>query len=102
MSIPLDRPGEAERRGDGAGQARSAAAPPGGSRPLHDECYACPVGSVFSSLRDVEPETLEHLLNAAHEIIRAARGALDAAEVAIERTRTQRRARPRVQRIPVE
>src|SRR5690349_16916522 len=54
----------------------------------HDECYACPVGSFFAELRAAEPEAIEHVLNAAYEMLEVARLAIDAAERAIDEQRT--------------
>jgi len=70
---------------------------------FHDECYACPVGSMFMAARDAQPEAMEHLLTAAHELVQAARVALDAADAVIEqqrRTRAQRE--PRLRRIDID
>ena len=54
----------------------------------HDECYACPVGSFFAELRASEPEAMEHVLNAAYELLEVARVAIEAAERAIDEQRT--------------
>ena len=54
----------------------------------HDECYSCPVGAFFAEARDAQPEALEHLLNAAYELLEVARVAIDAAERAIDEQRT--------------
>jgi len=54
----------------------------------HSECYACPVGSFFAEFRAAEPEALEHVLNAAYELLEVARVAIDAAERAIDEQRT--------------
>lgn len=62
---------------------------------LHDECYACPVGSMFASMEAASPDMLEHLLAAAHELLQVARSAIDAAESAVERQREARTAGPR-------
>ena len=86
----------------------SSAAPGAGSDSgdaprFHDECYACPVGSMFMAARDAQPEAMEHLLTAAHELVQAARVALDAADAVIEqqrRTRAQRE--PRLRRIDID
>jgi hypothetical protein len=54
----------------------------------HSECYACPVGSFFAEFRAAEPEALEHVLNAAYELLEVARVAIEAAERAIDEQRT--------------
>ena len=73
-------------------------------RRYHDECYACPVGSMFTAARDASPDAMEHLLAAAHELVQAARAALDAADAVIEQQRharsTQRE--PRLRRIDID
>jgi hypothetical protein len=72
----------------------------------HDECYACPVGSLFSSMDGASPDVMEHLLAAAHELLQVARSAIDAAEVVVERQREARsqssRGEPRVHRIDLD
>jgi hypothetical protein len=70
----------------------------------HDECYACPIGSFMLGFQAAQPDAMEHLLNAAQEIIQVARAALDAAETAVEAQRAahaDNRA-SRVQRIHIE
>jgi hypothetical protein len=70
---------------------------------FHDECYACPVGSMFMAARDAQPEAMEHLLTAAHELVQAARVALDAADAVIEQQRRARAQRePRLRRIDID
>ena len=71
----------------------------------HDECYACPVGSLFMSMDTASPDMMEHLLAAAHELLQVARSAIDAAEVVVERQRESRggaRREPRVHRIDLD
>lgn len=68
-------------RGEGAGD---------GERRYHDECYACPVGSLFMSMDTASPDMMEHLLAAAHELLQVARSAIDAAEAVVERQREAR------------
>jgi hypothetical protein len=72
----------------------------------HDECYACPVGSLFMSMDTASPDMMEHLLAAAHELLQVARSAIDAAEAVVERQREARtnadRAEPRVHRIHLD
>jgi hypothetical protein len=70
----------------------------------HAECYACPVGSVFMAARDASPDAMEHLLAAAHELVQAARAALDAADAVIEQQRSARSAprEPRLRRIDID
>lgn len=53
----------------------------------HEECYACPVGGLFLTARQGGPEAFEHLLNAASELVAAARSLVDAAERAIDHQR---------------
>jgi hypothetical protein len=75
-------------------------------RRYHDECYACPVGSLFMSMDTASPDMMEHLLAAAHELLQVARSAIDAAEAAVERQREARTASgggaPRVHRIDLD
>ena len=72
----------------------------------HDECYACPVGSLFMSMDGASPDMMEHLLAAAHELLQVARSAIDAAEAVVERQRETRsgtgRTEPRVHRIDLD
>jgi hypothetical protein len=72
----------------------------------HDECYACPVGSLFMSMDSASPDMMEHLLAAAHELLQVARSAIDAAEAVVERQRETRsatgRTEPRVHRIDLD
>jgi hypothetical protein len=77
--------------------------PPEPEHRHHDECYACPIGSVFSAARDAQPDAMEHLLAAAHELVQAARVALDAADAVIEQQRAARTPRePRLRRIDID
>jgi hypothetical protein len=57
-----------------------------------------------SAYNTAQPEAMEHLLNAAHELIQAARVALDAADQVIEQQRAARSGarEPRLRRIDVE
>jgi hypothetical protein len=73
-------------------------------RKFHDECYACPVGSLFMSMDTASPDMMEHLLAAAHELLQVARSAIDAAEAVVERQREARGAggTPRVRRIDLD
>jgi hypothetical protein len=71
----------------------------------HDECYACPVGSLFMSMDSASPDVMEHLLAAAHELLQVARSAIDAAEAVVERQREWRGGAggsPRVHRIDLD
>jgi hypothetical protein len=72
----------------------------------HDECYACPVGSLFTSMDGASPDMMEHLLAAAAELLQVARSAIDAAEAVVERQRETRsgtgRTEPRVHRIDLD
>jgi hypothetical protein len=48
----------------------------------------CPVGALFLGLQSAaSPDAVEHLLNAASELVAAARAALDAADAVIESQR---------------
>lgn len=70
---------------------------------FHDECYACPIGGLFLTARGAGPETVEHLVNAATELVAAMRSALEAAEAFLEQQRAaQPSGRPRVQRIDLD
>jgi hypothetical protein len=73
---------------------------------FHDECYACPVGSLFASIDSASPDMMEHLLAAAQELLQVARSAIDAAEIVVERQRESRantgRGEPRVRRIDLD
>ena len=55
---------------------------------FHQECYACPVGTLYASLRDVSPEALSHLVAAAAEMAAAARVVLEAFEAAASTQRS--------------
>ena len=72
----------------------------------HEECYACPVGSLFMSMDTASPDMMEHLLAAAHELLQVARSAIDAAEVVVERQREARAnaaaGEPRVRKIDLD
>jgi len=72
---------------------------------FHDECYACPVGSLFASMDSASPDMMEHLLAAAHELLQVARSAIDAAEVVVERQREARsnaNREPRIRKIDLD
>ncbi len=71
---------------------------------LHEECYACPVGSFLAEAREIEPAAFDHVMNATLELIQVAKAMLDAAEGAIESQRSTRAGsrRARVRRIDVE
>jgi hypothetical protein len=77
-----------------------------GEKRYHDECYACPVGSLFMSMDSASPDMMEHLLAAAHELLQVARSAIDAADTVVERQREARsnaaRGEPRVRRIDLD
>ncbi len=72
---------------------------------VHDECYACPVGSFFVGLQDAQPDATEHLLLAAQELLNVARSAIDVADRALEHQRSGREQRrsqtSRVRRIDI-
>ncbi|MDQ1521529.1 MAG: hypothetical protein QOI55_2602 [Actinomycetota bacterium] len=77
--------------------------PHDGEAQFHAECYACPIGGMFTAARDAQPEAMEHLLAAAHELVQAARVALDAADAVIEQQRQARAPRePRLRRIDID
>jgi hypothetical protein len=84
----------------------SREAPPADEHRFHDECYACPVGSLFSSMETASPDMMEHLLAAAHELLQVARSAIDAAEIVVERQRDARanasRDEPRIRKIDLD
>lgn len=69
----------------------------------HDECYACPVGGLFLTARGASPEAVEHLVNAASEMVAAMRSVLEAAESFLADQRTRPSGPPdaeaRIQRI---
>ena len=98
-----DDPADATDAAD-AGDAADGRAT--GEQRYHDECYACPVGSLFMSMDSASPDMMEHLLAAAHELLQVARSAIDAAEVVVERQRESRsgagRGEPRVHRIDLD
>jgi len=73
------------------GEPRSERADGASERRYHDECYACPVGSLFMSMDTASPDMMEHLLAAAHELLQVARGVIDAAETVVEQQREARR-----------
>jgi hypothetical protein len=79
---------------------------PDHEKQYHEECYACPVGSLFMSMDSASPDMMEHLLAAAHELLQVARSAIDAAESVVERQRESRsatgRSEPRVHRIDLD
>jgi len=77
--------------------------PPNEGAAFHEECYACPVGGVFMAAQKAQPEALEHLLLAAHELIQAAKAALDVADQVVEQQRHARATRePRLRRIDID
>jgi len=51
-----------------------------GTHRHHEECYACPVGGFFLTARGASPEAMDHLVNAATELVAAAKAVLEAAE----------------------
>lgn len=70
----------------------------------HEECYACPVGGLFLTARGASPEAVEHLVNAASELVAAMRSVLEAAESFLEQQRSPagRPGEPRVRRIRLD
>jgi hypothetical protein len=101
VSTAEHRREHAEASDDAADDDRVA-----GEKRYHDECYACPVGSLFMSMDTASPDMMEHLLAAAHELLQVARSAIDAAELVVERQREARgsasRGEPRVHRIDLD
>jgi hypothetical protein len=72
-----------------------------------EACAACPVGNLFAVAQGAQPEAMEHLLNAAHELIAAARVVLDAADQVVDAQRESlHHARaprePRLRRIDID
>lgn len=67
-----------------AARLRASAAPTDGSG-LRPECYACPVGIAFGTVRGASPETLDHLMAASRELVAAARTVMEALEANLER-----------------
>jgi hypothetical protein len=63
----------------------------------------CPFCGLFAAMNTAQPEAMEHLLNAAHELVQAARVALDAADQVIEQQRHARASarEPRLRRIDI-
>lgn len=43
----------------------------------HAECYACPVGVAYGTMRGVRPDTTDRLANALADLVEAAAGALE-------------------------
>lgn len=80
----------------GAG-ARAAAAPRrraarvrgsldgGDDSRIRPECYACPVGLAFGTVRGASPETLDHLVSASRELVAAFRTVMESLEANLER-----------------
>lgn len=72
----------------------------------HDECYACPIGGFFLTARSTSPETFDHLVGAAAELVAAAKSMIEVAEHVIEQQRRpesrSEAGASRVQRIRVE
>ncbi|MBX7161880.1 MAG: hypothetical protein K1X95_16455, partial [Acidimicrobiia bacterium] len=52
---------------------------------LRPECYACPIGMAFGTVRDASPETMDHLVAASRELVSAARSVMQALEANLER-----------------
>ena len=70
--------GEAHAAGSGAASAAGPAADPAGGQdgPVPTTCGVCPVCTGIALLRDVRPETVEHLLDAAASVVAAVRSAV--------------------------
>lgn len=77
----------------------------------HDECYACPIGGLFLTARTSPHagEAVDHLVNAASELVAAAKSMAEAAEFFLDQQRaaSQRGERggpgaSRVQRIDLD
>ena len=41
------------------------------------ECYACPIGALSMAIQKTRPDTAQHLLRSAQELVLAVRGLLD-------------------------
>lgn len=88
---PRPRRGNARRARPSATKARPAAGertPPREAdlgEHLRPECYGCPVGIAFGTVRGASPETLDHLLSASRELVAAARSVMEALESNLER-----------------
>lgn len=76
------RPAATARRVTGARSPRPDA--DAGER-LRPECYGCPVGVAFGTVREASPETLDHLVAASRELVSAARSVMEALEVNLDR-----------------
>lgn len=93
----------------------SSAPPPPAGAPRSDDhrahdtaaaegglCAACPVGPLLRAWRELEPEAVDHLLAATHELLAVARAVIDAADGIVEEQRRGRRRAPRVRRLDVQ
>lgn len=49
------------------------------------ECYACPVGLAFGTVRGASPETMDHLVAASRELVAAVRTVMESLESNLER-----------------
>lgn len=98
------RPGDDRHEHDEQDASTSGPERERGTGGRHDECYACPVGSLFAEARGIDSEAIDHLFIAARELITVARSMLDAADSAVEQQQSarSRAARPRVQRIDLD
>ena len=66
----------ARSRGGAAGTGHSSGPEAGHDRHGPSTCSVCPVCSGIALLRDVRPETVEHLLDAAASVVAAVRSAV--------------------------
>lgn len=57
----------------------------------HEECYACPIGVAYGTMRGVRPETTDRLANAIADLVEAAAGAIDMLSSEGKRTRDRLR-----------
>jgi hypothetical protein len=84
---PAPTPPPRDAESDGAGESRDPWS----------------VGWLTGALRNLEPEAVDHLLAASHEMLQAARAVVDAADAMVEeQRRTRRRGDERLRRIDVE
>jgi hypothetical protein len=95
-------PGDA---GPGGGERREGAAQPGpqpGEPRADARCAACPVAVLAHAWHELEPEAVDRLLAATHELLALARVVIDVADGVVEDQRRARSGRPRVRRLDVQ
>ena len=91
----IDGEGNEARHGhdsDGTAGWADGDDPGAGGNPhgFHGECYACPVGAFFAGANRAQPDAMDHVLNAAYELLEVARSAIDAVEGAVDHQRDAR------------